>query len=47
MGLITEVSEVFEFISQCFYALPNAVRMLIIGAFGLVVLIAVMLSFRR
>lgn len=47
MGLISEVSGFFGYMELLFYALPNAVRILIIGAFGLVVLIAVMNSFRR
>lgn len=47
MGLIGEVTGVFDFFQKCFYAFPNAVRMLIIGAFGLLVLIAVMRSFWR
>ena len=47
MGLIGEVGGVFDFFQKCFYAFPNAPRILIIGTFGLVVLIAVMNSFRR
>lgn len=47
MGLIGEVSGVFQFLQNCFYAFPNAVRILVIGAFGLVVFVAIMNSFRR
>lgn len=47
MGLIGEVSGVFEFIRQVFYLLPTAVRSLAISAFGGMIFIAVLKSIRR
>ena len=42
MGLIGECAAVFEFLRDFFFLLPTAIRILIYGAFGGVVYIAVM-----
>lgn len=46
MGLIGEVGGVFEFLRGVFDALPVAVQILISGAFGGIVYIAVLRNFR-
>lgn len=42
MGLINEVTEVFDYLRFVYDALPIAVRLLITGTFGVLVLIAVL-----
>lgn len=46
MGLIGETVGVFDFLHDLFFTLPVAVRLLIGGAFGGMVYIAVMNSFK-
>lgn len=46
MGLIREVSGVFDFLRGVFDALPVAVQLLVSGAFGGIVYIAVLRNFR-
>lgn len=47
MGLIGEVSGVFDFLRELYFLLPTAVRLLIMSAFGGVLYIAVLKSIRR
>lgn len=47
MGLVAECAGVFQFLGDCFDALPNAVKMLAVAAFGGTVFIAVARSIRR
>lgn len=47
MGLVAECAGVFEFLGQCFDAMPNAVKMLAVAAFGGMVFIAVIKSIQR
>lgn len=42
MGLISECAGVFEFLKEFFFLLPTAVRILVYGAFGGAIYIAVM-----
>ena len=42
MGLIMEVTEVFDYLRFVYDALPVALRLLITGSFGTLVLIAVL-----
>lgn len=46
MGLIAETVGVFAFLQGVYAALPVAVKILIYGAFGGMIYIAVMRSFR-
>ena len=46
MGLIGATSDVFQFLSEVFTALPFAIQLLIYGAFGGVVLVALLRSIR-
>lgn len=47
MGLIAETAGVFIFLQGVFYALPFAVRMLIMGAFSGIIYITVIRSVWR
>lgn len=47
MGLIGEVSGVFDFLRELFFLLPTAIRLLVMSAFGGVIYIAVLRSIRR
>ena len=47
MGLIAETAAVFEFLEEVYACFPVAVRLLILGAFGGVIYIAVIKSIRR
>lgn len=47
MGLIAETAGVFLFLQGVFYALPLAVRMLILGTFGGIIYITVVRSVWR
>lgn len=40
MGLVAECAGVFEFLGECFTALPNAIKMLATAVFGGMVFIA-------
>lgn len=47
MGLIAETAAVFEFLEDVYACLPVAIKLLIFGAFGGVMYIAVIKSIRR
>ena len=47
MGLISETASVFEFLQGVYDAFPVAVMLLILGAFGGIVYIAVLRSLWR
>lgn len=47
MGLVAECAGVFEFLGNCFSALPTAFKLLTYAAFGGTVFIAVARSVRR
>lgn len=47
MGLIFETREVFDFLRSVFELLPVAIRLLVYGAFGGVVFIAVVRGIGR
>lgn len=47
MGLIGATQEVFSFFSSLFELFPNAVRMLVLGVFGIFVLLAIINNIGR
>lgn len=47
MGLISETAAVFDFLRFVYDSLPVAIKLLVVGAFGTVVFIAVMRSVWR
>ena len=46
MGLIGETAAVFDFLRGVYDALPNAIQMLVLAAFGGMIYIAVLNSFK-
>lgn len=46
MGLIGETAGVFDFLRSFFDALPVAIRLLVSGAFGGMIYIAIMRNFK-
>lgn len=46
MGLIAETAGVFDFLHEFFFAVPVAIRLLVLGSFGGMIYLAIMKMFR-